>query len=91
MNRLVLGLLAITLISGCVDPATEVETVTGSTGTANAPVETQQPAAQGAVTEPASETTVVAPSVDAEQLLATTLADAKVGDKRVLVHLGAPW
>ncbi len=91
MRRTVLWLYLIALIGGCADSGTEVETATGNRPAANATVETQQPTGQDVASEPESETAVAAPPVDAEQLLATTLATAKADDKRVLVHLGAPW
>jgi hypothetical protein len=53
--------------------------------------DTQQPAEPDISSETDSVTADSVSSVNAEQLLATTLASAQADDKRVFVHLGAPW
>jgi hypothetical protein len=45
----------------------------------------------GGCAEPLRNTADEASPVDAERLLASTLENAAADNKRVIVHLGAPW
>jgi hypothetical protein len=58
---------------------------------ADVPVAAEPPAARVAPNpvDPAAQE--AASTVDAEALLASTLEQAKTDNKRVMVHLGAPW
>ncbi len=91
METTVLAILAILLLGGCADSAKDVKPATGKSPTATATVTAQELAAQTAATESVSDTTLADWSVDAAVLLASTLEVAKAADKRVMVHLGAPW
>jgi hypothetical protein len=86
-----LTLFALVLLSGCSQSASETTSEDDSSPTANATqaAETSS-AAPTTVIEPPDATSVTAP-IDAAKLLASTLERAQVEDKRVIVHLGAPW
>ena len=103
MKTATIGLLAILLLSGCssanTEPA-ESEPIVGDsspaavTDSADPSQDQSAPDSNDASdghdrTEAASKET--ASLVDAEQLLASTLACARADNKRVMVHLGAPW
>ena len=85
MKKTALGILAILLLGGCVESAKDLEPATGKSVAAKASVP------QTAATESVPNTTLADSSVDAAELLASTLRSAKAADKRVMVHLGAPW
>lgn len=95
MKKTAVALLAVWLLAGCTDSAKKVDSVTKTSPQAKATEKTQELAAQTAKTESKSDTTLaespVDATVDATVLLATTLEKAKSTDKRVMVHLGAPW
>lgn len=79
MNRAILGLVGILLIAGCTDSTRENEVGNGKTSSAVA-----ENGSGGSDADRQS-------AVDAEQVLASALENARANDKRVLVHLGAPW
>lgn len=76
MKRSFLRLLSILVLAGCAESGIETEIVNDNSPVANGP---------------APDTSAEVTSVDAERLLASTLESAKADDKRVIVHLGAPW
>ncbi len=87
MKRYFLGFtVALALCIGCspADQAVEIAEPTSNSDVDLAQHENM--AHEPQATEDANDSTV-----DAAQLLAATLADAKANDKQVLVHLGAPW
>lgn len=91
MKKTAVALLAVWLLAGCTDSAKKVDSVTKTSPQAKATEKTKELAAQTAKTESKSDTTLAESPVDATVLLATTLEKAKSTDKRVMVHLGAPW
>ena len=100
MRRMSFVVLALVLGGGCADSARELNSganaskpaASSPAGEARKPQDSQDHSAQskagalGAVT--ATEDSSV---VNAEVLLASTLQQARTEDKRVMVHLGAPW
>ena len=91
MKRSALKLFVVLLLGGCAESVDEAEMVNDESSAANAAVATETPAAQPAAAVSVSDTAEEASSVDAERLLASTLEKAKAENKRVMVHLGAPW
>ncbi len=91
MTRFAFGLFGLLLLGGCADSVKEAETVTGKSPVGNVPVATEKPSARTTVAESVPGAAEVASAVDAERLLASTLASAKADNKRVMVHVGAPW
>jgi hypothetical protein len=91
MERSALGLCAVLLLCGCSDSVREMEVVNERSPAANANVATETPATQAAAAESVPDAVETALPVDAERLLASTLESAKADNKRVMVHLGAPW
>ena len=87
MKRFALGSFGVLLLIGCADLAKEMEMVNDKLPAANATVATETPAAES-VADGAAD---AASPIDAERLLASTLQNAKAANKRVMVHLGAPW
>ena len=90
MKRTVAWSLAALLLAGCADTGKEVKPAGGKSPTADADVAGQETAdlSTAVASDPA---TTAHASVDAEKLLASALETAKADNKRVLVHLGAPW
>jgi len=91
MKNTAIALLAVLLLAGCTDSVKKVDSVTKSSPKTKATDDTQEPAVQTAKAEPDSQAILADSPVDATVLLAATLEEAKSSDKRVLVHLGAPW
>jgi len=89
MEKRGLALLACLLFGGCGNSVEDVDSATSKT----VPVKVAAPerAAQSAVVESVHDAERANSRVDASVLLASTLENAKACDKRVLVHLGAPW
>ncbi len=81
MKRFALGLFVVLLLGGCAESAKE-------TGTAS---DKSPAASQTTAGEPVPDAAEATSPVDAEKLLASTLKSAKADNKRVMVHLGAPW
>jgi thiol-disulfide isomerase/thioredoxin len=79
MTRSALALCGALLLGGCADTAPEANTPAGKSGAASVQIESAPDSAR------------TGPLVDAERLLAEALAQAKSENKRVLLHLGAPW
>ena len=86
-----LGLLAVLLLGGCADSGNDVQPANGKSPADDAATAAQEPAARTAAVESGPVATAADSSLDAERLLASTLESAKAQNKRVLVHLGAPW
>ncbi len=84
MHKATLLIFACLLFGGCADSARE-EKPTTDDATAG------ELAAQPATAESVSGKALADTSNDATILLASTLERAKAADKRVMVHLGAPW
>jgi hypothetical protein len=89
MKRSVLGLFAVLLLGGCSDSVRDMEMGNDKSPAANATVATETPATPAAAAGSAA--VEAALPVDAGRLLAATLERAKADNKRVMVHLGAPW
>ena len=87
MKRSALRLFAVLLLGGCSVPATETE-LAKDESTARG---TETSSTQSVAGESLSDAPDAASSGDAERLLASALQSAKADDKRVMVHLGAPW
>jgi hypothetical protein len=84
MKKAALGLLAALLVFGCADSVRESKS-------ASIAEPTTKPATQSATGKSASEAKPTESRIDAEKLFNDTLASAKMQNKRVMVHLGAPW
>jgi hypothetical protein len=91
MKSLPLGLLAVLVLGGCGTSAPETATPNGRSPVNKAMVPPETSGDQTVAAESAPPVVEAAPLVDAERLLASTLATAKAENKRVMVHLGAPW
>lgn len=91
MKNTALGLFTVLLLGGCADSAMDAKPVGSQSPAASADVAAQDPILHSDGSESDLKTTAVASSVDAERLLASTLENAKTQNKRVMVHLGAPW
>jgi hypothetical protein len=91
MKRSVLGLFAVLLLGGCSDSVRDMEMGNDKSPAANATVATETPATPAAAAGSAAAAVEAALPVDAARLLAATLERAKADNKRVMVHLGAPW
>jgi hypothetical protein len=86
MKKLTIWLIAAALLSGCAESASDNDASLGKTQTPVTDPTTDEPAV-----EPGSLASASDSSLDAETLLASALEEATAGNKRVLVHLGAPW
>ena len=91
MKRSAISLFAVLLLGGCAESVEETEMANDKSPAANATVATETPAARIAAGESVPDAAEAASAVDAEMLLASTLESAKADNKRVIVHLGAPW
>jgi hypothetical protein len=92
MGKTALAILAFLVLGGCADSAKDVEPAISKSPTAEEmSVTAQELAAQPVTIESVFDTKMADSSVDAAALLAFTLELAKAADKRVIVHLGAPW
>ncbi len=100
MRRTSLLVLALLLGGGCAeapdDPTSQVSgpAPAGPSQEARpsaAPGSEQQAASSDAVASEANAPTETPAVIDAESLLASTLQQAQAENKRVMVHLGAPW
>ena len=91
MQKTGVGFLIVLLLGGCVDSRHDPKSTGDKSPSANVVDAAQQPVGQNAAVESVTDVNEVTSSVDAERLLASTLASAKAQNKRVLVHLGAPW
>jgi hypothetical protein len=84
MKNTAFGLLTVLLLGGCADSGTDAKP-------ANVADTERKPATQSAASESLPEATVAAFPLDAKELFNSTLVSAKTHNKRVIVHLGAPW
>ncbi|MEQ1906482.1 MAG: hypothetical protein ABL888_20025 [Pirellulaceae bacterium] len=84
MKKTALGLLAALLLVGCADSGRESKP-------ASVAEPTTKPATPSATGKSVAETKTTESRIDAEKLFNDTLAIAKMQNKRVMVHLGAPW
>ena len=91
MKRSALRLFAVLLLGGCAESAKETEMADDKSPAANATEAAETPAVQTAAGGSVPDAAEAASPVDAERLLASTLESAKADNKRVMVHLGAPW
>ena len=91
MKRSALRLFAVLLLGGCAESVEETEMANDKSPVANATVTTETPTAENAAAELFSDPAEAISPVDADMLLASTLDSAKADNKRVIVHLGAPW
>lgn len=89
MKKATSAILAFLLLSGCGNSGEDVHSTSNQSPTTKA-IEAEL-GGQSAVPAPAPEKESGDSPIDAAELLASTLASAKARDKRVFVHLGAPW
>lgn len=89
--------LAVLAVGGCAESAKSGKPESGDRSADKSAAKVadvpQEPVVPSAATAPDSDTDIVADDapLNAEALLASTLENAKADDKRVMVHLGAPW
>ena len=91
MKKIGLILIAVAFVGGC---AKTVEESKPSPDESPATESAEEKGTVAAQPDAAKSTTDVVKEdgpIDAESLLAATLAQATAEDKRVMVHLGAPW
>ena len=87
MKKTGLAILTFLLMCGC----TESPPKSKLAGSESATSTEQKSGDRSDVADPVSDSAEVDASIDATVLLQSTLAKAKAADKRVMVHLGAPW
>ena len=80
MKKFGFAVLAAVFFLGCTESGTELESTDSSVQPKSAET-----------TSPPSQETASPSSNDAQGLLASAMASAQADDKRVMVHLGAPW
>jgi hypothetical protein len=91
MNKTGLAILTCLLISGCTDSPQDVELARTESRDANPTLTEHEFGARTEVAAAVADSTMGDSLADAASLLASTLEKAKAADKRVMVHLGAPW
>jgi hypothetical protein len=90
MNKFAHSFLAAVLLSGCAESARDSKPGNESPPVSAAKETLKTPPSQTATADPTA-AAEVASATDAASLLASTLEEAKAQNKRVMVHLGAPW
>ncbi len=91
MKRFTVGLLAALLLGGCRDSARETKTWDDKSPATSSAAASDTSAGRSEGADDTFDAADAVVPVDAESLLAATFAAAKMEDKRVMVHLGAPW
>lgn len=89
MKKLMLGMMLGCLFAGCTQPGPDASSK--SKGAEGDQTNAMQRAATTENDTAAQKVETTEMSQDAENLLSETLAQANRENKRVMVHLGAPW